>query len=95
MAIHAPLHPGEIVREILFNDESPFNDMMSAANALCIHRVTLSRLLNGHSALTPEMAGRLSLLTGTSIEMWLGLQLDYDVAIAKKLAKHLKVKKAA
>ena len=95
MTIHSPLHPGVIVEQILLGEESPYKEVTEAAKALGVHRVTLSRLINKHSSISPEMAVRLAMLLGTSIEMWLGIQCDYDVAQAKKLQKHLKIKKAA
>lgn len=77
MAIHEPLHPGEIVRDALFN-ETGLN-VTSAAEKLGIERGTLSRLLNGHSGISPEMAMRLSLLLNTSVELWMNVQRDYDI----------------
>lgn len=85
--MHKPLHPGEIVRDALCNDTTGLN-VSDAANRLCVQRTTLSRLFNGHSGISPEMAMRLAMLLGTSIEMWLNIQRDYDVW----KVKHLKPK---
>ncbi len=76
--MHNPLHPGEIVREALFNETS-LHTVGEAAKKLKIERTTLSRLLNGHNGISPEMAYKLSLLLGTSAEMWLNIQRDYDL----------------
>ena len=43
-------------------------------------RVTLSKLINGQSGISPEMAVRLAKAFGSSAETWLGMQIDYDLA---------------
>lgn len=83
MTIHNPLHPGEIIHEILINGANL--SVKEAAQKLKVNRVTLSRLLNGHSGISPEMALRLSkLLPNTDMIFWMNLQRDYDIWIAKK-----------
>lgn len=76
--MYKPLHPGEIVRDALCNEVTGLN-VSDAADRLCVQRTTLSRLFNGHAGISPEMAMRLAMLLGTSIEMWLNIQRDYDV----------------
>lgn len=76
--MHKPLHPGEIVRDALCNQETGLS-VSEAALRLGVERTTLSRLLNGHAGISPEMAMRLSMLLNTSIEMWLNIQRDYDI----------------
>ncbi len=48
---------------------------------LGVTRKTLSELVNGNSGISPEMAIRLSKAFGSSPEVWLGLQMDYDLAL--------------
>jgi addiction module HigA family antidote len=74
--IHEPLHPGEIVRGELI--EATGFSVTEAAKRLGISRTALSRLINCHAGISPEMALRLSKLFKTSIEMWLNLQAQYD-----------------
>lgn len=69
-----PPHPGLILQEWL-GDMS----VAEAARRLSIDRTTLSRLLHGSSDMSPEMALRLEIALGTSPEMWMGLQADYDL----------------
>lgn len=76
--MHSPLHRGEIVRDGLLN-KTGIESVGEAAERLKINRITLSSLLNGHSGISPEMAYRLSLLLGTSAELWLDIQRDYDL----------------
>jgi addiction module HigA family antidote len=69
-----PPHPGLILQEWL--GDMP---VAEAARRLSIDRTTLSRLLHGGSDISPEMALRLEIALGTSPEMWMGLQADYDL----------------
>ena len=55
-----------------------------AAKRLGVGRVALSRLLNGATGISPEMAMRLSKALGTSPEFWYGMQVNYDLWQAKK-----------
>ena len=96
MPINYPLHPGEIVYEILI--EGAGLSVTDASRQLKINRTTLSRLLNGRAGISAEMALRLSmLLPNTDITLWMNLQRDYDIAMAKKQANkiHIKPLKAA
>jgi addiction module HigA family antidote len=77
MPLHKPLHPGRLVKEVLIDGTGL--SITEAADRLEIHRATLSRLINGHYNLTPDIAFRLSQFFQNSIEMWLNLQLQYDV----------------
>ena len=89
--IKNPLHPGEIVREICL--ESTGLTATQAAKKLGIDRTTFSRLINGHSGISPEMALRLSLALGNSPKLWLNLQRDYDLWKVQKHQKRLHVEK--
>ncbi|HAD04019.1 MAG TPA: addiction module antidote protein, HigA family, partial [Desulfuromonas sp.] len=52
------------------------------AARLGVSRPHLSRLLNGHTAMTAEMAIRVGMLTGTSPESWLANQMKWELAQA-------------
>jgi antitoxin HigA-1 len=79
MRMHNPPHPGLVLREYL-------GDMAvsSAAAHLRITRVTLSRVLNGKSGISAKMAIRLAAALGTSPELWLNMQTQYDLWRAKQ-----------
>ena len=64
-----------------------------AADILGVTRLTLSNVVNGKNGVSPEMAIRLSKAFGSSPEVWLGLQMDYDLAEAEKKSSRIKVKK--
>jgi addiction module HigA family antidote len=91
MKMHNPPHPGKVLRELCI--EPMGLSVTAAADSLGVARKTLSSILNGHSGISPEMAVRLSLAFGTSAESWLNQQMQYDLWIAEKKRKSLKVKK--
>jgi addiction module HigA family antidote len=62
-----------------------------AANALGIGRVSLSKIINKKSGISPEMAVRLSLALNTSSEMWINMQSMYDLWQAEKKRKKLRI----
>jgi addiction module HigA family antidote len=72
--MHNPPHPGSVLREYL--GEVSVTD---AAKHLGITRVALSRVLNGAAGISAEMALRLSEALGTTPELWLGMQTQYDL----------------
>jgi len=90
MPIHNPVHPGFIVKDALI-DNTNLN-VTEAAKLLKVSRTALSRLLNGHAAISPEMALRLSKFFGTSIEMWINIQAHYDAWEIQKIRSKIKVK---
>jgi addiction module HigA family antidote len=77
MVMHNPLHPGLIVKDALIDNTGL--SVTQAATRLGVTRTTLSRLLNGHASISPEMALRLSKLFGTSIDLWMNIQTNYDI----------------
>ncbi len=89
--MHNPPHPGEILRE--FCMEPLGLSVTRSAEALGVSRKTLSAILNGRAGISPEMAIRLSKAFGGSAESWLNQQMQYDLWLAQKNAKNLKVKK--
>lgn len=88
-----PPHPGRIVRQECI--EPLELSVTAAAKGLGVTRKALSELLNGRSGISPEMALRLSKAFGSSAEMWLGLQLDYDLAQLRSKAGKIRVQKFA
>ena len=82
MLMHNPPHPGLIIKRMLI--ESAGYSISNAAKALGVGRVTLSKLINGRSGISPEMAVRLSIALSTSSEMWINMQGMYDLWQAEK-----------
>jgi addiction module HigA family antidote len=79
MRMHNPPHPGLVLREYL--GETPVS---AAAAHLRVTRVTLSRLLNGKAGISAAMALRLSAALGTSPELWMNMQSQYDLWRARQ-----------
>jgi addiction module HigA family antidote len=85
MPMHNPAHPGEVLLDYLGEA-----DVTSLAQRLKVARTTLSRILNGHAGISASMAIRLSeVLTNTSSEFWLRMQMNYDLWQARKGMKQL------
>ena len=81
--MHNPAHPGEVLRDWLPEQMT----VTEAAKELLVSRVTLSKVLNGKAGITAAMALRLSAWLGTSPDMWLEMQTQWDLWQAKKLPK--------
>lgn len=93
MNMHNPPHPGEIIKELCLD---PIGlSVTKAAKALGVSRKTLSQLINAKAGISPEMALRLSIAFNTSAESWLNQQQQFDLWMARKSAKDLKVLKIA
>jgi antitoxin HigA-1 len=75
-----PSHPGEVLREYLPSDLS----VGAAAKRLGVTRQALSTLLNGQAGISASMALRLEGALGTSAEMWVNMQANYDLWRARK-----------
>lgn len=82
MNMHNPPHPGKVLREWIPESMS----VTSAAKALKISRVSLSKILNGNSNISAEMSIRLSQWLGTSSDVWLSMQVKYDLWQAQQKA---------
>ena len=91
MLMHNPPHPGEIIRELCI--EPLGLTVTETAKALGVSRNTFSKVLNSHANVSPEMAIRLSIAFNTTPESWLNQQVQYDLWLAEKERKKLKVKK--
>ena len=82
MPMKYPPHPGRSVRE---NCLAPLGlSVTDAAKVLGVARHTLSRVLNGHAAISPEMAIRFEKAGWSSADFWLSRQTAYDLAQARR-----------
>jgi addiction module HigA family antidote len=63
-----------------------------AAKALGVTRNALSELVNGHTGVSTPMALRLGKSFGTTAELWLNMQHNYDLWIARQKISLSKVK---
>ena len=80
--MYSPCHPGEILREDYLR---PLGLSVSeVAKGLGIARKTLSALVNEHARISSVMAYRLARAFGTSPELWVNLQTQYDLWQARQ-----------
>ena len=84
--MHNPPHPGETLRE----DVLPALGLTvtDAAKQLGVTRAALSRVLNEHAAISPEMAlrleGWLGVENGGRADVWIAQQAAYDLWRVRK-----------
>lgn len=90
MKMKNPPHPGRIVRQECI--EPLGLTVTEAARALGVTRQALNNLVNLKAGISPEMAIRLSKAFGSSPEVWLGMQMAYDLAQLEKNAVKIKVR---
>jgi len=86
MRMRKPPHPGRIVRQECI--EPSGLTVTDAAARLGVTRQALNNLIHENAGISPTMALRLAKHFGSSAEVWLGLQMDYDLAEAEKEMKH-------
>jgi len=85
MAMHNPPHPGEFITGVYLEPNNLSGRELAAT--LGVSASTLNRILTGNSAVSPEMALRLSKALGRSPESWLAMQSNYDLWQARQRVK--------
>jgi antitoxin HigA-1 len=91
MPMKNPPHPGVSVR---INCLEPLGlSIADAAKVLGVTRQALNNLASGKSGISPEMAVRLSKAFGSSPEVWLGMQIDFDLAQVRVRERDIKVRR--
>jgi addiction module HigA family antidote len=91
MPMKNPPHPGDLIKTEVI--EALGLSVSKAAEILKVRRATLSDLLNGKAALTPEMALRIEKAFGPDMDHLLRMQLVYDVAQTRKQARGVAIKR--
>lgn len=77
-----PIPPGEILYEDFMK---PLGVSINAlAREIAVPPNRISDIVNGKRAITADTALRLGKYFGVSPELWLGLQADYDLCVAKR-----------
>src|SRR5665213_2169436 len=96
MAMFNPAHPGELIRETIVGITEETGKKLSieeVAISLGTTRKTLSAIINGKQAVTPEMAIKLATgFSNTTPEFWLRVQDNYDLFLARKKVDTKKIK---
>ncbi len=81
MPMKNPAHPGRIVRNACL--EPLGLSVTAGAKVLGVTRQTLTKIVNGKSGISAEMAIRLAKAFGSTAEMWVRMQASYDLAQAR------------
>jgi len=77
-----PLHPGQVLNEV-YMAEMGLNQSQLAAKCGCSPR-KINEIVNGKRAVSPEFAIQLEKILGTTAEMWVRIQAEYDLWQARK-----------
>ena len=91
MPMKTPPHPGDLIRTEVI--EALGLSVSKAAEILQVRRATLSDLLHGKAALTPDMALRIEKAFGPEMDHLLRMQLAYDVAKTRDRAKNISIER--
>ena len=78
----SPIHPGEVLLEDFMKplDLSQYR----LAHDIGVTPIRISQIVNGQRAITVDTAMRLARYFSTSAEVWLRLQVRYDLEVAEK-----------
>ena len=87
MSMHNPAHPGEVLKELWLDPMGI--TITDAAERLRVARKTVSKIVNAHGPITPEMALRIEIVFGSTAETWLNMQAAYDIWQMRNLRKSL------
>ena len=78
----SPIHPGEVLLEDFMK---PLNlSQYRLAHDIGVTPIRISQIVNGQRAITVDTAMRLARYFSTSAEVWLRLQVRYDLEVAEK-----------
>jgi len=91
MPMKNPPHPGRSIRSACL--EPLGLTVTDGAKVLGVSRQALNNVVNGKAGITPEMAIRLSKAFGSAPETWLGMQLAYDLAAARRDERRIRVRR--
>jgi addiction module HigA family antidote len=91
MPLKNPAHPGRIVKSACL--EPLGLSVAAGAKVLGVTRQTLTKVVNGKSGISAEMAIRLAKAFGSTAEMWVRMQASYNLAQARKEESKIKVRR--
>ena len=79
---HKPIHPGEVLR---LDFLEPMNvSAYRLAKVTGISAQQIGRILKGTRGISGDFALRLARALGTSAQVWMGLQAQYDLDVAQE-----------
>ena len=75
-----PVHPGEVLMEEFLKPMGLSQNRV--ALSIGVHPRRINEIVLGKRGITADTALRLAKFFGTSAELWLGLQKDYELDVA-------------
>lgn len=79
-----PVHPGEVLK---YDFMEPFGLSSSAlAKAVGVTPARINEIVRGRRGITAETALRLARYFNTDAQSWMNLQIQYELALAKRTA---------
>jgi addiction module HigA family antidote len=79
-----PMHPGIVLNEV-YMKEMGLNQSQLAEKCKCSPR-KINEIVNGKRSISPDFALILEDVLGTTAEMWVRIQAEYDLWVARKKA---------
>ena len=79
-----PMHPGQVLSEI-YMKEMGLNQSQLVEKCKCSPR-KINEIVNCKRAISPEFALILEKVLGTTAEMWVRMQAEYDLSVVRKKA---------
>jgi addiction module HigA family antidote len=76
-----PIHPGVVLSEV-YMKEMGLNQTELAKKIGCPH-AKVNEIVNGKRGVSPEFAISLEKVLGTTAEMWVRMQAEYDLWVAR------------
>ncbi|MVT09760.1 HigA family addiction module antitoxin [Chitinophaga tropicalis] len=83
-------HPGLVLRDNVINEYGL--TVTEAAAMLKVTRPALSNVLNGRADISPEMSLRISKVFGGTAEIWMNMQVAYDLEQLRPKIEKLNLK---
>jgi addiction module HigA family antidote len=77
----APVHPGEVLAEDFMAPVGLTANQLALSLRIPANRITA--IIAGKRGITADTALRLARYFGTSAEVWMGLQADYDLQLER------------
>jgi addiction module HigA family antidote len=81
----APIHPGEVLLEDFLKPMGI--SQYRLAKSIHVHPRRINEIVHGKRAVTADTALRLARFFGTSTELWMNLQSQYEIEVAKETLK--------
>jgi antitoxin HigA-1 len=77
-----PMHPGEVLREEFL---IPLKMSAGALAKVCgLPRTRIERIANEQTGISADTALRLGKALNTTAQLWLNLQIDYNIQVARR-----------